>query len=243
LGLYFLGLYFLGLYFLGLYFLGLYFLGLYFLGLYFSGLYFLGLYFLGLYFLGLYFLGLYFLGLYFSGSKKLFEEISEQDYIFCGDKEVIKSRMSEIISKFKQHQINKDISRMQNSNFIPLYKTIKTHANIEPYLLLNLPIRVSSLMCQLRLSIFRIKMNNTKLEINEKCKLCNSREPCSLNHMLYDCVHLISSRKNYLRKYLPNTNKTFCEMYLPNIKNVDFFQDLARFFQEVVRLHDLCELV
>ncbi len=116
-----------------------------------------------------------------------------------------------IIEAFDYTLYLMDISRCISSSFIPLYKSL--HFSMQPasFLLLQMPIKYTRLLAQLRLSSSKVLYLNFNsimyvIDQNLTCTLCNTLQPENLFHLLFDCPVYAEVRVQFPDLLLPRTD-------------------------------------
>lgn len=87
---------------------------------------------------------------------------------------------------------------IQICNRMSHYAAMKYHAITEPYLLMNLPFSICSIISQLQIGLYSIKMGDRKITNNTKCPLCASGYDASVDHLIMHCKILTPSRNKNL---------------------------------------------
>ncbi|OXA59193.1 LINE-1 retrotransposable element ORF2 protein [Folsomia candida] len=149
-----------------------------------------------------------------------------------------------LLINYELHIKNQDVSRMQNSSFIPHYKFIKLKSTTEGYFNMNHSIQKCSLMTQLRLNKFSIKIGESYIPLNSNCPLCS--DTCSVEHLMFSCTSLRSERQSLIFPLIPNFNPTeFTNMQLYIALFSSAYSDrvlnnLFLFWHKVAKYFDLC---
>ena len=139
---------------------------------------------------------------------------------------------------------NADVSRMIQSSFIPHYKSIKTKTTTESYFQENNNTQKSSLIAQLRLNKFSIKIGRYYIPLQPKCLLCSKSN--SVEHLMFECRLLNLERQSLILQFLPNpaaSETTPYDLYkclfsLPYSDKI--INNLFLFWIKVANYYDLC---
>jgi hypothetical protein len=145
---------------------------------------------------------------------------------------------TQAVEDCRQHGINMDTERLMNTSRIPRYAAMKSHALPEFYLNLKLPYAICSLIVQLRIGLFSIKLGDQRIIITTKCPLCTSHSDATVDHLTLHCKILQPHRNNHLKQY--NNNYTyFFELYNNNKDDRNFFKALFCFWIDIFKFYDL----
>ena len=150
-----------------------------------------------------------------------------------------------MISKYELKLKNNDVERIQKSTFIPHYKSLKPKLGLESYLNGKTSIRLARLIAQIRLNKFSIKLDNTYIPLNQKCRLCNSPNVATLEHYMFECPILKPSRTIYLGKYiLPNSvdSNLALKSLLLSKRSKNLYIDILNFWSDVTIYYDLSDM-
>lgn len=97
--------------------------------------------------------------------------------------------------------VNEDASRLINSTRMVHYANMRSHTTIEPYLTMDLPFSICSIISQLRMGLFSIKLGDRKITIKERCPSCISGSDTNVDHLTLECKILSPSRFKHLHEY------------------------------------------
>jgi hypothetical protein len=151
------------------------------------------------------------------------ESILEQDVPQIYDK--LNHALSNIVNK----QTETDITFLRNSKEFSEYSKLKTHIKTEDYLNSDVPWCICTLLCQLRLNYNYIRVKNMTNSLLAKrfssqnsiaCKLCGLGNEDSY-HIMCECPHYVSVRRNFLDISKFNVRKINRENFVSIFNNYD----------------------
>lgn len=154
-------------------------------------------------------------------------------------RQIFPSKLPHILSKIKDKLLNTDIDNMANTTRIPNYAKMKTHALIEPYLRLSLPLPMAQVMAQLRVNLYNLKINDKKIPLQNQtsCPWCGEGEGNSDHYLLY-CPHLETTRSKFLNLFLSTPTANFIDLYNNYKNSPDFYKNIFYFFTECFKSLD-----
>lgn len=136
---------------------------------------------------------------------------------------------------------------MVNSTFIPVYQYIKPTSNTEKYFNESNTMQKCSLMSQLRLNKFSIKLGHNYIPLGTRCPLCCSNS--SVEHLLFECRALNNERSLLILPLLPiqlpaprhelTSQDLFILLFSETCTKL-FINNLFLFWLNVAKYFDLC---
>lgn len=128
--------------------------------------------------------------------------------------------------------------------YIPHYQLIKPKALTEGYFDMNHPMQKCSLMTQLRLNKFSIKIVQFYIRTDLQCLLCN--DTCSVEHIMFSCISLKSQRHALIYPLIPNCNPinfSSMQLYVALFSatcNDKLLNNIFLSWHKVAKYFDLC---
>uniref|UniRef100_T1HEH2 Reverse transcriptase zinc-binding domain-containing protein n=1 Tax=Rhodnius prolixus TaxID=13249 RepID=T1HEH2_RHOPR len=121
--------------------------------------------------------------------------------------DIIRKELPNLVEKYVNHHVSKDVESVLNSNYNKMYRCISALGFKESYLQIHCNLSKRRILSQLRISNenrFKLffKGNLYTLETGENCTICNLQKPENLIHFLLNCPIYSSCRKKYLTKYI-----------------------------------------
>jgi hypothetical protein len=171
--------------------------------------------------------------------------INELDFLKNISHSSIQEHRHKLVEKYSKFLQDDDWRRIQNSNFIPHYPAIKQSMEKEKFLNKNISPSKSSILIQLRLNKFSVKLGNHYIKFDTKCCLCTSNQMTSIPYFLFVCLALDAERKKYILPHLDaknyNDSPEFKYVSLLNQSYTkDFINDMFLFWLSVGKLIDSC---
>lgn len=119
---------------------------------------------------------------------------------------------SKIVDQSFTKSINEDVLRLVNTTRMTHYAAMKSHAVTEPNLMMNLPFTICSIISQLRIGLYSIKLGDRKVTITTRCPFCTSGSDATIDHFTMKCRIITPIRDKHLYAYVKDFS-TLTEMY------------------------------
>jgi len=139
----------------------------------------------------------------------------------CPD--VLSNAYNDILERHQTSLLEHDLTRVNTSTSVPHLRHISTSWKRQCYLTLDMPLHVTSTICQIRLNYPVLYINFKFYKLGSynatQCCHCSSGEVEDLNHIFSKCINYRDLRNEYRR--LIDFNTIDCDYYVKIDSNLD----------------------
>ena len=163
--------------------------------------------------------------------------------------EYLEEHLEEIVSRYCQNLVNRDVEEMQKDAILTYYNMAKTHITTSKYLQENITWQEKKLLMSLRSNFPSIAVNNKRVSLNAiwmywknpkectpLCELCNLNELEDVFHVMIRCPHYKSPRNYHLKNYKSTVDSKHDLLLIVYKDDANMWNNFYKFWCEAFKI-------